>query len=238
MVPYALGFFFSLLKKKKISILSRKIANFSCWSLQAHRSLRATLGEQRQRDSTLSEILLSVKQYKILLQVKWAELSEVQSLHLEGILVSSGSNEAQMRSEGADGSKGALCVRVGRYLSIWSYSCKCLESSSAPAGSLSFVSTVWHYAGRSGFWSSAPCYFPRVFGRLELKSLHQSTCPWLTSSASGIDFSLPVQAQKYIYILILQFAAPSMAPLFECSWGRQVPFPSLPSHGTQLTLAE
>lgn len=132
----------------------------------------------------------------------------------------------------------SMQVLGGRYLSIWSYSCKCLKSSSAPAGSLSFVSTVWHYTTRA---------VPDLVIFLEIlegwnlkkkKKVYINQHVLGLSSALGKYFSLPVQAQKYIYILILQFAAPAMAPLFECSWGWQVPFLSFPSQGTQLTFTE
>lgn len=93
----------------------------------------------------------------------------------------------------------SMQVLGGRYLSIWSYSCKCLKSSSAPAGSLSFVSTVWHYTTRA---------VPDLVIFLEIlegwnlkkkkKSLHQSTCPWLVFSFGKILF--PSRASSEIHL--------------------------------------
>lgn len=145
--------------------------------------------------------------------------------------------EDQMSSEEAEGSKEYVGLSWSLVIDLI-YSCKCLESSRALTGSLSFFSAMWHCMGSSSFWSWALCHFPRGSGGLELKSLHQSTRPCLTSSALGVYLSRPVQAQKCISILILQFTAPSLPLFFECSWGWQVPFLSVSSLGTRLTLPE
>lgn len=87
------------------------------------------------RDGILSEIALSVKQNEVLHWVKWTELSEV--LHLEGIRVSSGSK----RARGAAREQTVLKAVVGLSWLLFIdliYSCKCLESSRALTGSLSF----------------------------------------------------------------------------------------------------
>lgn len=59
----------------------------------------------------MSEIPLSAKLNTTLLQVKWAKLSEEQSPHLEGILASSGSKEAQKLGEEACGLRRSLSYR-------------------------------------------------------------------------------------------------------------------------------
>lgn len=76
--------------------------------------------------------------------------------------------EDQRSCEGADGSKGCVGLSWSLFIDLI-YSCKCLESSRALTGSLSFFSAMCHYMGSSSFWSWALCHFPRDAGGLELK---------------------------------------------------------------------